>query len=127
MKYLNYLIYLTVASQLVACASANVAQRLNVVAFDEKVDPAAMKSVGTIEGKDCTWYVWGYALGEEPTVRSAFANAVNQKEMNLIPGQEKVTKGAPLKVVRNVSVEQGGFNAYVAYRRCMIVTGAGFQ
>ncbi|MBK9321605.1 MAG: hypothetical protein IPM97_01375 [Bdellovibrionaceae bacterium] len=124
---MKYFIYLILASQLVACASASVAQKFNMVSFDEKADPADLKPVGNIEGKDCTWYVLGYGVGEDPTVRKAFQNAVNQQEMNLIPGQKTAAKGAPLKVVKSVSVEEGGFNAYVATRRCMIVTGAGFQ
>ena len=124
---MKYLVYLLLASQLVACASASISQKLSTVAFEDKVDPANLKSIGNIEGKDCTWYVMGYAVGEDPTVRNAFSNAVNQRESNLIPGQTKAAKGPGLKVVKNVSVEEGGFNAYIATRRCMIVTGAGFQ
>ncbi|WP_413287722.1 hypothetical protein [Bdellovibrio sp. HCB337] len=124
---MKYIIYLILASQLMACASASVAQKLNVVSFDEKADPANLQSIGNIEGKDCTWYVMGYGVGEDPTVRNAFMNAVNQKEGSLVPGQKATTKGSPLKLVKHVAVEEGGFNAYVATRRCMIVTGAGFQ
>lgn len=124
---MKYVIYLFLASQLVACASSSIAQKLNVVSFDEKANPADLRSIGNVEGKDCTWYVMGYGVGEDPTVRNAFYNAVNQKEMNLIPGQAAAAKGPGLKIVKNVSVENGGFNAYVATRRCMIVTGAGFQ
>ncbi|MGZ3805936.1 MAG: hypothetical protein ACXWRE_16675 [Pseudobdellovibrionaceae bacterium] len=124
---MKYVIYLFLASQLAACASSSIAQKLNVVSFDEKANPADLKSIGNVEGKDCTWYVMGYGIGEDPTVRNAFYNAVNQKEMNLVPGQAAVAKGPGLKIVKNVSVENGGFNAYVANRRCMIVTGAGFQ
>ncbi|MGZ3795535.1 MAG: hypothetical protein ACXVB1_04180 [Pseudobdellovibrionaceae bacterium] len=124
---MKYVIYLFLASQLAACASSSIAQKLNVVSFDEKANPADLKSIGNVEGKDCTWYVMGYGVGEDPTVRNAFYNAVNQKEMNLVPGQAAVAKGPGLKIVKNVSVENGGFNAYVANRRCMIVTGAGFQ
>ena len=124
---MKYIVCLILASQLAACASSSVAQKLNMVSFDEKANPADLKSIGTIEGKDCTWYVLGYGVGEDPTVRNAFSNAVNQREGSLIPGQQATTKGSALKVVKNISVESGGFNAYVATRRCMIVTGAGFQ
>lgn len=124
---MKYVISLFLASQLAACASSSIAQKLNVVSFDEKANPADLKSIGNVEGKDCTWYVMGYGVGEDPTVRNAFSNAVNQKEMNLVPGQAAVAKGPGLKLVKNVSVENGGFNAYVATRHCMIVTGAGFQ
>ncbi|MNL63072.1 hypothetical protein D3C87_1871630 [compost metagenome] len=71
--------------------------------------------------------MWGYAIGADPSVRNAFINAANQQEGSLIPGQATKSKGSPLKVVKNISVEEGGFNAYVASRRCVIVTGAGFR
>lgn len=115
------------ALQLTACASANVAQNLSVLAFDEKAASENIQSIGNIEGKDCTWYVWGYAVGEDPTVRTAFQNAMSQKDISLIPGKAAVSKGAPLKAVKNVSVEEGGFNAWIASRRCVIVTGVGLQ
>lgn len=124
---MKYLIYLFLVSQLAACASSSIAQKLNMVSFDEKANPAELKPIGNVEGKDCTWYVLGYGIGEDPTVRNAFSNAVNQKEMNLVPGQAAAVKGPALKIVKNVSVENGGFNAYLANRRCIVVTGAGFQ
>lgn len=118
---------LALLSQLVACASVNVAQNFSMIAFDEKATAESLKPVGNVEGKDCTWYVLGYAIGEAPTVRTAFSNAVNQQEGSLIPGQKAIVKGAPLKVVKNVSVDTGGFNAYLARRSCLIVTAVGFQ
>lgn len=114
-------------SQLVACASANVAQNLSIVAFDDKATSESLKSVGNIEGKDCTWYLLGYSVGEAPSVRNAFLNAMDQREGSLIPGQRATVKGTPLKAVKNVTVEGGGFNAYIASRSCVIVTGVGLQ
>lgn len=124
---MKYILLLLAAAQLTACASASVAQKLNFVAFDEKTDPEALKSIGSVEGKDCTWYVMGYGIGEDPNVRNAFLNAASQRETSLIPGQTAKYKGSPLKVVKNINVEEGGFNAYLASRRCVTVTGAGFQ
>ncbi len=124
---MKYFILSLLAAQLTGCASANVAQKLSFVSFDEKANPDSLKSVGSIEGKDCTWYVWGYAIGMDPTVRNAFFNAANQKEDSLIPGQTATSKGAPLKVVKNISVEHGGFNAWLVSRSCMVVTGAGYR
>lgn len=124
---MKYFILSILAAQLMGCASASVAQKLNFVAFDEQIQQQNLKSLGNIEGKDCTWYIMGYGVGLDPTVRSAFNNASNQVEDSLIPGQAKKSSEGPLKVIKNVSVEQGGFNAYVASRRCIIVTGAGFR
>lgn len=124
---MKYIVLLFFASQLAACASSSVAEKLNFVSFDDQVKPETLTSAGSIEGKDCTWYVWGYAIGADPSVRNAFINAANQQEGSLIPGQAMKSKGSPLKVVKNISVEEGGFNAYIASRRCVIVTGAGFR
>lgn len=118
-------IILAWVSQLIACASANVAQNLSMVSFDEKASAETLKPIGNIEGKDCTWYVLGYGIGEAPTVRSAFQNAIQQKEGSLIPGQKETSKGQALKAVKNISVENGGFNIYVASRACVVVTGVG--
>jgi hypothetical protein len=112
---------------LLGCATANVSKNLKMVAFDEKVDADNLKSVGNVEGKDCTWYVFGYGVGLAPDARSAFQSAANQTEQSLIPGQETKAKGPGLKMVRNVSVQDGGFNAWLLRRSCIIVTGVGFQ
>lgn len=115
------------ALELTGCASANTAQNFSMLAFDEKAKSDDLKSIGNIEGKDCTWYVLGYGVGEDPNVRNAFEHAMNQTEGSLIPGQAAKVKGARLKGVKNVSIENGGFNAYVASRRCITVTGVGLQ
>lgn len=112
-------------SQLVACASGNMAQNLSMVSFDDKATAESLKSIGNIDGKDCTWYVLGYSIGEAPTVRNAFFNAMAQREGSMVPGQNATLKGAPLKAVKNVTVEGGGFNAYIASRSCVVVTGVG--
>jgi hypothetical protein len=124
---MNKACLILLAFQMVACASTHVAKNVSMLTFDEKATAENVHAVGNIEGRDCTWYVWGFPIGEDPTVRSAFQNAMNQKEDSLIPGQPAATKGAPLKGVRNVTVQDGGFNAYVASRLCVIVTGVGLQ
>lgn len=124
MKYILILIAMT---QIVGCASASISQKLSFVSFEDKIKTTDLKSSGSIEGTDCTWYVGGYAIGMDPSVRNAFKNAAMQTEDSLIPGQEKKKKGDALKVIKNISVESGGFNAWIASRRCITVTGAGYQ
>ena len=125
MKHLFILGLLLSLVELTSCASANTAQNLSMLSFDEKSKADDLKSIGNIEGKDCTWYVLGYGVGEDPSVRNAFQHAMNQSEGPLIPGQAVKVKGAGLKAVKNVSIENGGFNAYIASRRCTKVTGVG--
>lgn len=110
---------------LAACASTKVAKDLRYVSFEEK-NQKALQSVGTIEGRDCKWSVLGYRLGEEPSVRVAFQNAMEQRDGNFIPGQDLKKKGDSLKEVKNITVEQGGLNLWVVGRQCIIITGAGY-
>lgn len=124
---MKYIVIGFLALQLTACATAKVAQELSTVGFDDKIDTNNLRSIGSIEGSDCTWYLFGWGIGPNPTVRTAFANTVKQRQDNLIPGQEATYSGGPLKVVKNVSVESGGFNAYIASRRCITVAGLGYQ
>ena len=124
---MKYIILLLAATQFAACASAPVAKNLNMVSFEEETQSTPARPIGNIEGKDCTWYVLGYGVGEAPSVRNAFASAVSQKEQSLIPGQEAKSKGEALRGVKNVSVQQSGFDAWLVRRYCMVVTGVGLQ
>jgi hypothetical protein len=107
-----------------ACASTQTAKQVRYIGYQET--PGPEKSIGTIEGKDCSWSVLGYSLGS-PTVRSAFSNAANQRKEGFMPGQVGETTGSRLKAIKNVSVEDDGFNVWVLGRRCMVVVGEGFQ
>lgn len=120
---MNTGILLLVAGLLSACASTQTAKQFRYISYEET--PTPQKSVGTLEGKDCAWSVLGYSLGQ-PNVRTAFANAAAQKGDALIPFREGEAKGPPLKSVRNVTVEDGGFNAWVASRSCVVVTAEGY-
>jgi len=112
-----------------ACASSSVSQKLTFVSFEEKPKPQELTSVGSIEGRTCTWALLGYELGLAPSVRDAFTNAVHQKEEGMLPTEQAKSKGTggSLKMVRNVAVEEGGFNAWVLSRRCITVTGVGYR
>lgn len=110
---------------LAGCASSQVAKDFKYVGFED--EPTPSKAIGTVEGRDCTWSVMGYSLGAQPTVRTAFQNAADRRAGHFIPGQELEKKGAGLKSVRNVSVENDGFNAWVVGRYCVVITGGGYQ
>lgn len=53
------------------CATVHVAENVRMISFSDKPNTKDTKSVGNIEGKDCTWYAVGYPLGGDPTVRSS--------------------------------------------------------
>ena len=119
MLYMAILVFST------GCASTKVAKDVKLVAFDENID--IVSSIGNIEGKDCTWSVLGYRLGETPTVYRAFLNTMNQQDGGGIPLVTAKAAGTPLKAVRNVSISNEGFSAWVVGKSCIVVTGAGYR
>lgn len=126
MKYL--ILSLAAVMSLAGCASVKVADNVKMIAFKDKMPTKDTKSLGNVEGKDCTWYVMGYPLGFAPTVRSAFTNTANQTEEK-IPLKNSKKEGAEgnISYLRNVSVDPSGFSAYVIGRSCINVTGVGYQ
>lgn len=110
------------------CATVKVAENVKFIAFADKPSTKDAKSLGNIEGKDCTWYVLGYPLGMDPTVRTAFQNTAEQSEEK-IPMMRQKKEGATgnISYIRNVTVDPSGFSAWVVGRRCMNVTGVGYQ
>lgn len=108
---------------LVGCASTQTAKQFRYISYEDK--PSAQKSIGTIEGKDCSWSVLGYSMGQ-PNVRSAFTNAAERKKEGFIPGQSGSATGPQLKAIHNVTVENDGFSLWVVGRSCVVVTGEGY-
>jgi len=111
------------------CATTHVADNVRMISFTDKPTTKDTKSVGNVEGKDCQWFVAGYPVGSQPTVRTAFQNAAEQKE-ELIPLMGKKKEGATagnLSFIRNVAVRPSGFSAWVLGRTCLNVTGVGYQ
>lgn len=106
------------------CSSAQLAKNVSSVGFEEKPTPS--KRLGEIKGKDCLWYVFGHGIGTTPSVYEAFLNAAHQKEDQLNPLKEGKAKGASLKKITNVTIENEFFSAYVIARNCTVVKGVGY-
>ena len=119
--YLGLLILTT------GCASYQIAQDVKLISFTN--EPKAKEvSYGSIEGKSCQWNVIGWPLGDRPTVRSAFENAMKGKDGGAIPfTDEAKASGHPLSVLRNVSTQTSGMNLYIASRYCLSVAGLGAE
>lgn len=122
---MKQIFFIPVFAFLASCASSQTAKQFRMISYEQEPTPV-QNSIGTIEGRDCSWSVLGYSLGE-PTVRSAFLNASQQKREGFVPGQSGETKGEALKSLKNVSVEDDGFSAWVIGRRCVVVAGEGFR
>ena len=74
---------------LASCASHQVANNVSLITFDDKVESA--KSIGNVEGKDCTWSAFGYNLGDDPSVLRAFDNAANQRKGSFMLVNEELS------------------------------------
>lgn len=120
----NHFVILMSLALFSACASTQTAKQFRYISYEDE-PTVGQKSAGTIEGRDCSWSILGYSLGA-PTVRSAFQNAAAQRKEGYIPGQTGETKGDKLKSMKNVSVEEDGFHAWVVGRQCVIVAGEGY-
>jgi len=111
---------------LTSCAQYQYANKVKMVSFDDNVKKG--KSVGRIEGKDCTWMVLGYWLGGQPTVDKAFMNAQDQAGALASAGLKKADAKNRLRYMNNVSTENEGWNAAgLVGKQCLVVKGAGYR
>lgn len=109
-----------------SCATYKYADKVKMVSFDDNVKKG--KSVGSIQGKDCTWMVLGYWLGGQPTLDKAFINAKNQAGFMETAGMGADEKrGEKLRYINNVSTENDGFNAGIVGKNCLVVSGVGYK
>ncbi len=108
-----------------SCATYNYANKVRLVSFDDT--PTKGKSVGAIRGEDCTWTVLGLQLGGLPTVDKAFINARNRAGTLEAAGfKDSKRSDKSLRYVNNVSTKNGGFNAGIVAKNCIVVTGVGY-
>lgn len=126
---MNKLLLTAFGALLCSCATYPTAQKVALVSFDDT--PTKGKSVGNIQGQDCTWQILGYQLGGLPTVDKAFMNARSGKDggslMSGLNGGGTSAHGGDLKYVNNVSTRNDGFNAGVIGKTCIVVTGIGYK
>ena len=111
---------------LASCAQYKYADKIKMVSFDDNTSKG--QSVGSIQGKDCTWMVLGYWLGGRPTLDKAFINAKNQAGFLASAGMGDASDSSKkLRYINNVSTENEGFNAGVVGKSCLVVNGVGYQ
>lgn len=108
------------------CSTYQVAKDVKLLSLtSEQRTPET--SLGNIEGKSCQWTVFGWPLGETPSLRAAFENAAKQKDGGAIPGlsTKQDQDPAKLSVLRNVASENDFLGLYIVSRACVKVTGLG--
>lgn len=122
----NFIVLSAVFILAQGCASYNYAQNMKMVAFTDDVTKG--KSVGQVEGQDCTWTVLGYKLGGAPTIDKAFSNTQKQATMLQSAGLGTTTENTDtLRYVNNVTTSRAGFDAYVVGKDCLVVKGIGYK
>lgn len=108
-----------------SCANYKYANKIKLVSFDDDVSKG--KSIGAIQGKDCTWTILGYKLGGHPTLDKAFINAKRQAGFLESAGiSDDSNKNKNLRYINNVSTENEGFNAVIIAKQCLVVNGVGY-
>lgn len=109
------------------CATYNYAQNVKTIAFTDELEKG--HSVGSVHGEDCTWQILGYQLGGLPTVDKAFQHAQHGTDgaslTGSLSGSQKEIQS--LRYINNVSTKNGGFNAGLFGKTCIIVTGVGYK
>lgn len=94
-----------------------------MVSFDNDVTKG--KSIGSIQGRDCTWMILGYWYDGQPTLDRAFDDAKNQA--GFLETSSIQNEGNYLRYINNVSTESEGFNAGIFGKSCLVVNGVGYQ
>ena len=72
------------------CATYQFAEKVKFLSFSD--DLSKGKSVGNIEGEDCTWQILGYELGGAPRVERAVKNAQLQRDGGSLSGSMGMSK-----------------------------------
>ena len=126
---MNKLFLGLIGSLLCSCATYQTAQKVALVSFDDT--PTKGKSVGNIQGQDCTWRILNYQLGGLPTIDRAFMNARKGTDggslLSGVTGGGPSAHGGDLKYVNNVSTKNDGFDAVIIGKTCIVVTGIGYK
>lgn len=108
-----------------ACAHYADVKEVKLVGFSD--DTSKGKPVGQFESDDCTYRVFGYALGGNPDLSRAIANARTRKKTSIteVAVQDK-DEGQALRYASNVTADYDGFSAGVFGKSCIVVKGAGY-
>lgn len=98
-----------------------------MVSFSDDVKKG--KSVGAIQGKDCTVRILQYWLGGAPTLDKAFKNAQGQDGSFLTQSgfSSDSDRSNDLRYINNVSTENTGFDIGIVARKCLVVNGVGYK
>lgn len=108
-----------------SCASYKHAKKIKMVSFSDDVSKG--KSMGAIEGADCTFMVLGYWLGGQPTLDKAFANSSREAGTMESAGLSTTKSKRTVRYINNVSTENSGFNYGIFGKSCLEVNGVGYK
>ncbi len=108
------------------CTTYRDVKEIKMLGFSDDVSKG--QSVGQFESDDCVYHVMGYSLGTNPNVSRAIANARTRKKSNVVDviHQENANSGKPIRYATNIEASNGGFDAVVFGKRCVVVRGVGY-
>lgn len=111
-----------------ACQTAQQAKEIRLLGFED--DASKGKSVGTIEGSDCVFHVFGYWLGGQPTLSRAVINARKGKTGSIgdsLGSGDGGSGNGGVRYFNNMAVRSDGFNAGIFGKNCIEVTATGYK
>ncbi|NQZ01025.1 MAG: hypothetical protein HRT45_10215 [Bdellovibrionales bacterium] len=95
---------------LVGCATYPYANNVKMIGFSDEAKKG--KTIGSVEGQDCQWVILGYPLSEPPRLDRAMRSVRDDNNV---------------KYVNKVSSKNDGFDAIVAQKNCVTITGVGYR
>ena len=93
-----------------ACTHYDYAKDVKMIAFDHDLSPG--RGVGPVRGESCQESFLGIPTSEEPTLQQAVADAQAQHR---------------LRYMNDIATDHTDLEVIFFARRCIVVTGTGFQ
>ena len=93
-----------------ACTTYEYAKDVKMVSFDHNVSQG--RGVGPVRGESCQEIVFGFPTGDPPTLDQAMADAREQHHV---------------RYLNDLATEHTDLEIILYERRCIVVTGGGFQ
>ncbi|MEO0336225.1 MAG: hypothetical protein AAF202_07515 [Pseudomonadota bacterium] len=103
-------VLVAIAWILSGCASHPYANNVKMVGFSG--DTKKGRTIGSVEGEDCQWAIFGYPLSEPPRLDKAMRELVRESNV---------------RYVNKVSSVNEGFNIVLLRKNCIRVSGVGYR
>jgi hypothetical protein len=122
--YLNIGIFL-LGGMFTGCGTIQPFKEIRHIGYDEV--PTRGKSLGRVEGSDCSYKFFGHWFGY-PSLDRALDNASSGRSSSITEsvGGRSGIQGKGVKYLNNVRYEQSFFDIWFFGQDCLIVKGKGY-